>query len=180
MSEAPVDPKTIALRRECQAQFQNAGYTALSFTIWLRFLRWVKIFALTTPVIFAALATKAIVSNNAPVMAAVFALLAAIIPPTFQAGELGASIRKYTRMAGEFTNLRDRFRQLEEVYSLKPYAEFEAAFQKTFARMENARAKALSPPEWTFRCAQTKWKQGHYEPDPTPTKGMSDDRKQGT
>jgi hypothetical protein len=91
--------------------------------------------------------------------------LAAIIPPTFQAAGLSESIQEYRRMAGEFTNLRDRFRQLEEVYSLKPYDEFEAAFATTFSRMEKARAKALSPPEWTFRCARKKWQKGHYTPD---------------
>ncbi len=170
MTEQVADLRTLALKNECQTQYQNAGYTALSFTIWLRFLRWVKVFALSAPVIFAALATKEIVSDSSPTLAAVFALLAAIIPPTFQAAGLEDSIRDYTRLAGEFTNLRDRFRQLEEICSLKPFAEFEAAFASTFTRMEKARSKALSPPEWTFKCAQKKWQKGHYDPDPKPAK----------
>jgi hypothetical protein len=68
-------------------------------------------------------------------------------------------------MAGEFTNLRDRFRQLAEIESLKSFSEFEASFAKQRDRIEKARQRPLSPPEFCFWLAQRKWKTGDYQPD---------------
>jgi hypothetical protein len=89
-----------------------------------------------------------------PALAAVCAFLAVLIPPSFQAGKLDASIKQYTNMAGEFTNLRDRFRQLAEISSLKPFEEFEAESGPVFGRLEKARARALTPPHWCFLLAR--------------------------
>jgi hypothetical protein len=160
-----LDVGTKALKEECLNQFQNCGYTALTFTIWLRVLRWVKIFSLASPVMLGAVATWHIVGETMPALAAVCAFLAVLIPPTFQAAKLDGSIKQYTTMAGEFTNLRDRFRQLAEILSLKPFDEFEAAAAPIFARLEKARVRALTPPHWCFLMARRQWQAGNYEPD---------------
>lgn len=131
-----------ALKEGCLNQFQNCGYMALTFTIWLRVLRWVKLFSLFAPVVLGALATWNIVGEAMPATAAVCAFLAVLIPPPFQAAKLDASIKQYTTMAGEFTNLRDRFRLAAEFSSLKPFDEFEAEFKSLIGRLEKARARA--------------------------------------
>jgi len=37
-------------RKSVSINSKNCGYTALTFTIWLRFLRWIKLFSLFAPV----------------------------------------------------------------------------------------------------------------------------------
>ncbi|WP_314950569.1 hypothetical protein [Bradyrhizobium cosmicum] len=159
------DVRTTALKAECLNQFQNCGYTALTFTIWLRFLRWIKLFSLFSPVMLGAVATWNIVGESMPAMAAVCAFLAVLIPPTFQAAKLDASIKQYTSMAGEFTNLRDRFRLISEYSSLKPFDEFESAFNFLLTKLEKARARPLTPPHVCFLLARRQWQAGYYEPD---------------
>ena len=165
MNGQPLDARNAVLREECLNQFQNCGYTALTFTIWLRLLRWVKLFSLFAPVVLGALATWNIVGESMPAAAAVCAFLAVLIPPTFQAAKLDASIKQYTTMAGEFTNLRDRFRLIAEYSSLKPFDEFEAAFNFLFARLEKARMRPLTPPHVCFLFARRQWQAGYYKPD---------------
>jgi hypothetical protein len=168
-----LDVRTKSLKEECLNQFQNCGYTALTFTVWLRVLRWVKIFSLASPVVLGAVATWNIVGDSMPAVAAVCAFLAVLIPPTFQAAKLDGSIKQYTTMAGEFTNLRDRFRQLAEISSLKPFEEFETATAPIFARLEKARVRALTPPHWCFLIARRQWQSGYYEPDEHHRSGKS-------
>jgi hypothetical protein len=169
----PLDPRTAALKEECLNQFQNCGYTALTFTIWLRCLRWLRVLSLTAPVILGAVATWNIVGESVPWLAATCAFVAVLIPPTFQAAKLDASIKQYTTMAGEFTNLRDRFRLTAEYASLKPFEEFEAAFSTLFARLEKARARTLTPPHPCFLLARRQWQKGYYKPDEDHRSGKS-------
>jgi hypothetical protein len=97
----PLDVRTAALKQECLNQFQNCGYTALTFTIWLRFLRWIKLFSLFAPVVLGALATWNIVGDSMPAAAAVCAFLAVLIPPTFQAAKIDPSIKRYTTIPSD-------------------------------------------------------------------------------
>jgi hypothetical protein len=48
-------------------------------------------------------------------LAAVFSLLGTVIPLVYRSSKTDATIAQFVRLAGEFTNLRDRFRQLSEV-----------------------------------------------------------------
>ena len=65
-----------------------------------------------------------------------------------------------SHLAGEFKNLEDRFRQAALVSSQKPFTEFEAEVKPLFERLEQARSKSITPPEWTFKRAQKKVKSG--------------------
>ncbi len=47
----------------------------------------------------------------------------------------------------------------------KPFAEFEGEARPLFDRMEKARRRMLTPPEWCFKLAQRKHKAGHYTHD---------------
>ncbi len=93
---------------ECHRQSENRAYTATSFTIWLRFLQWVRAFCKVTPVVFGALATWKMVAQNSPAWGSVFTLLATVIPPAYSASGITARIEDYRVAAGEFVNLRDR------------------------------------------------------------------------
>ena len=57
--------------------------------------------------------------------------------------KIDKAIADYTPLAGEMTNLRDRFRQAATVSSHKPFPEFEAEAKPFLDRLEKARSKAL-------------------------------------
>ena len=68
-------------------------------------------------------------------------------------------------LTGEFTNLRDRFRQAALIASHRPFSDFDAEARQLMERLEKARSRALTPPEWCFKLAQRKHKAGHYSHD---------------
>jgi hypothetical protein len=156
---------TEELIAECQRQSENCNYTSLTFTIWLRFLRSTKAFCLTAPVIFGALATWKVVEQGSPIWGAVWTLLATVVPPAYRASKTDAAIAEYTTLTGEFTNLRDRFRQTALISSHKPFSEFEADAKPYLARLDKARQKTLTPPDLCFIFARRKIKAGHYHHD---------------
>jgi hypothetical protein len=158
------DPKQ-ALIDECQRQYENCNYTAVSFIIWLKVLRSIRTVLVVAPIAFGALATWKLLADNSAWAAAVFTLLTTAIPPAYRASRLDASIDDYTQLAGEFTNLRDRFRQAAWISSHKAFADFEADAKPLIARLEKARSRALTPPNWCFKRAQRTIKADNYTHD---------------
>jgi hypothetical protein len=154
-----------ALIDECHRQSENCAYTSTTFTIWLRWLQGIRIFCTVSPIVFGALATWKMVAQNSPVWGAVSTLLATVIPPAYSASRTNRAIEDYRTFAGEFTNLRDRFRQAALISSHKPYAEFDADTKPFLDRLEKARKRMLVPPDWCFKLARRKHKAGHYHHD---------------
>ncbi len=161
-----------ALIDECHRQSENCGYTATNFTIWLRWLRGIRATLVVTPVIFGALATWRLLESSQG-LAAVFTLLATVIPPAHRALGIDEAIEAYTVMAGEFSNLRDRFRQAALISSHKPFGEFWADAQPLIARLEKARKRTLTPPQIFFKMARREHKAGHYKHDYDESKQLS-------
>jgi hypothetical protein len=155
---------TKALAAECERQFENCRDTAVSFIVWLKVLRWTRIFFVTAPIVFGALATWKLLAD-APVPAAIFTLLATVLPPVYKAIALDDAIKDYETLAGEFTNLRDRFRQAKLIASQKSYTEFEAEVNGLIPRLEKARSRTLAPPNWSFRKARESIEAGTYTHD---------------
>lgn len=160
-----MNPETQTLLDECRRQSENCGYTALTFVIWLRLLRWIRGFCLVVPIIFGAVATWKVVSSSSPVLGAVCALLATVIPVAYRASKTDEAIRQYQRRSGDFTNLRDHFRRVADAGVHKEFSVFERDTKPLFRRLEKARELMLSPPEWCFWLARRKWKAGHYRHD---------------
>lgn len=160
-----VNPIAQALLDECNREAENCQYTSLSFTIWLRTLRGRRTASMILPVIFGCLATAQIVTHYLPALAAVFTLLATAIPLVYRASKTDKAIAQFTRLAAEFTNLRDRFRQLGEVGVHKDVPVFEAEFRALMVRMDKARKNTETPPEWCFEEARKKIKAGHMHHD---------------
>jgi hypothetical protein len=151
--KAPID--------ECNRQSENCAYTATTFIIWLRVLRIIRLFCVVTLILFGALAAWKVMVDS-PAWAATWILLATAIPPAYRASGTDKTITDYQTLAGKMTNLRDRFRHAATIDSHKPFAEFDAATKPLFDRLEKARARSLTPPEWCFRSARKKHKAGHY------------------
>jgi len=171
-----VNPIAQALVDECNRERENCEFTALSFTIWLRSLRWRRTASMVFPVIFGALATWQIVTQYMPWMAAVLTLLATVIPLVYRASKTDAAIAQFTKLAGTFTNLRDRFRQLAEVGPHKETEVFEKEFAALMVKMEKARLHSETPPERCFKSAQKKIKAGHMSHDYDEAKGLQASR----
>lgn len=160
-----MDPRTQSLIDECHRQSENCSYTGVTFTIWLRWLKTFRLFCEVSPVIFGALATWKIVSQTSPTWAAVFTLLATVIPPVYRASKNDRAIDDYQNAAGEFSNLRDRFRQAATIYSHEDFTQFEAKVKPYLDRLEKARTRSLTPPNWVFWLAQRKVQSGDYKHD---------------
>lgn len=153
-----------ALMDECERQFENCRDTAVSNIVWLKVLRWTNIAFTVAPIIFGALATWKLLADST-VWAAIFTLLATVLPPVFKAINLDGTIKDYEKHAGEFMNLRDRFRQAKLIGSQKSVAEFETEVQALMTRMEKARARVLAPPNWSFKKARKEIESGTYTHD---------------
>jgi hypothetical protein len=162
--EAMTDELTKALADECERQIENCRDTAVSFITWLKVLRGMRMVFVAAPIVFGGLATWKLLADS-KALAAVFTLLATVLPPVHKAINLDETIKDYETLAGEFTNLRDRFRQAKLIASQKPFAEFETEFQELRQRLEKARSRALAPPNWSFRRARKHILTGVYVHD---------------
>lgn len=149
---------------ECERQFENCRDTAVSFVVALKVLRWTRIFFVVAPIVFGALATWKLLADST-VWAAVFTLLATVLPPVSKSINIEDTIKDYEKLAGEFMNLRDRFRQAKLIGSQKPVAEFEAHVMTLMDRMEKARTRVLTPPNWSFKIARKLITSGAYTHD---------------
>lgn len=146
------DPKA-ALIDECNRQSENCAYSATTFIIWLRVLRIIRLICVVAPIIFGAFAAWKVMAAS-PTWVATLVLLATAIPPAYRASGTDKAITDYSTLAGEMTNLRDRFRHAATIDAHKSFAEFDAATKPLLDRLEKARAVSLTPPEWCFRSAR--------------------------
>jgi hypothetical protein len=161
--------KSVELTRECKRQFDNCLYTAASLHIWLRWLRGWKIFFTLAPIFFGAVGSAKILTNsNDSTMKAIGAMgsfLGGVLSTIYAALKLDTNIGEAKTAAGEFTNLRDAFRQAALVSSKKSFEEFEAEFVKLRTRLEKVRSLGVTPPEVCFKLAQRKIRAGDYNFD---------------
>lgn len=156
-----------ALVRECVREEENCLYTSTSFLIWLRCLRWMRGALWVGAVAASAVAASHILRGDPSyrILMAAAALAAVILPGIGRAVRIDAAIREYAAAAAAFKNLQGEFRRAAQVWSQKPFPEFEAEARKLFRTMNDARKPSLTPPEFCFRLARRKVKQGHYEYD---------------
>jgi hypothetical protein len=89
-------------------------------------LRIIRVICVIAPIIFGAFAAWKVMADS-PGWAATWVVLATAIPPAYRASGTDKAITDYTRLAGEMTNLRDRFRHAATIDSYKSFAEFDAA-----------------------------------------------------
>jgi hypothetical protein len=155
-----------SLVEECMRQSKNCLYTAASFTEWLRWLKTFRTICLVCPLVFGALATWKIIEQNSPILAAVFALIAATITPIYLTLKVDEAISQYSDLAGEFTNLRDAFRREAGFWKDKSADEFRLAIAPLLERLEKARSHTLTPPRRFFEKAAKQIAEGVYDDDP--------------
>jgi len=108
-------------------------------------------------------------------LASVCAFLAGLLPTIYAALKFDDSLDAVARSATAFKNLQDCFRQMALIYSHDPVEQYQERFEEAMAKMNEARAAALTPPEWVFKLAQRKVKSGDYSFDHDEKR----DREQG-
>lgn len=161
-----MNPITEELISECKRQHENCQYTAVTFTIWLKYLKFFLCAGITISFLAGAFASWKIVNESSDPQiqfyAALAAFIAGIIPTLLAALKIEESINLYKKQAAEYTNLRDDFRLAFKVHSKKSFDEFELIFKQLMTRVEILRKESLTPPECIFCKAHRKIKQGHY------------------
>lgn len=158
--------KASDLVTECKRQVENCLYTSTAFFIWLRLLRYVRLFFVVTPLVLGSIASWKLLTQldlqAVKLLASVCAFFAGLLPTVYAALKLDDTLEQVKRAASEFKNLQDRFRQVAIISSKKPFADFEADFNAVMDRMEAARSPSLTTPEFIFKWAQRKVKSGDY------------------
>ncbi len=161
--------KVNELVQECRRQQESCNYTASGLYSWQKSARRWKVFFIVAPIIIGGLAGWQALGQfgepAAKLIGPFLGLLAGFFPAIYSALDLGMQVADIGRAASEFTNLRDRFRQLANIKSLGAESDFETAFEALMDRMDAIRTNSPSIPEWAFKNAQKKIKRGHYDFD---------------
>ncbi len=141
-------------------------YTSTTLYIWLRFCRSLKTAFLVVPLICGSLSTWSVLTRSDVQsfrnLTALFSFMAGLLPAVYAALKLDRHLDQCCRLAGEFKNLQDRFRQAGDISYHKSFTEFESDVHPLLKRLEKARAESFTAPEWCFRRAQKKINKGDY------------------
>ncbi|MEW2915513.1 hypothetical protein AB1A64_00430 [Ruegeria sp. ANG10] len=116
-----------ALVAECAEQARNTIYTSTTFYIWLKWLKGMRgaLWILAAASGAGAASTVLKQSEENQVLVAGLALLAVIIPGAIKALKLDDTILDYETAAAKFKNAEGTLRRAANVWSHKPFAEFE-------------------------------------------------------
>lgn len=160
------DLRVDELVKECRRQEESCAYTAVGLYIWQKRSRQWKTSFIVAPIILGGLASSQIISDMpwewTSYAAAGLALLAGFFPAIYEALGMDMRVREIGTSATEFTNLRDRFRQMAAIHANSSFDEFKAAFEQLMDRMDAARSASPPLPEWCFKEAQKKLASGDY------------------
>lgn len=159
-----------ALVRECAEQSRNSIYTSTQFYICLKWLKGVRaaLWVIAAASGTGAASTALSQHDDLELLVAALSLLAVVVPGAIKALKLDDTIAAYEAAAAKFKVAEGELRRAADVWSNKPYDEFEDEARKALASLDSARAASLTPPEWFFRKAQRKVQSGDYDPDKLP------------
>ena len=161
--------KNVELAKECKRQYENCLYSASSLLIWLRWLRGLKVFFTIAPIVFGSLGSWKILTASSEettkTIGAIASFLGGLFSTIYSALKLDTHIAEVRGAAGEFTNLRDSFRQAALVSSKESFEDFKGEVAKLRVRLDKVRALCLTPPNVFFRLAQRKINAGDYSFD---------------
>jgi hypothetical protein len=159
--------RTRALRDECLRQEESCRYTGASLYVWQKHARLWKVAFIVAPILLGGVAGSQILGligeSWGQAIGLFCGLLAGFFPAIYSGLEMGMHVEEIGRAAGEYTNLRDRFRNLAHVKALDSFDEFNSAFEVLMDRKDAVRANAPTAPEWCFKRAQQKMNKGDYE-----------------
>ena len=157
------------LVKECRRQEESCKYTAAGLYNWQKRAQiWKNVF-IVAPIILGGIASSQLLKGGGEpatwtnYAAAGLALLAGFFPAIFEALGMDMRVREIGTAAGEFTNLRDRFRLLGNIGADMTFEELQPAFEQLMDRMDAARKTAPPLPERYFREGRAKIEAGDYD-----------------
>jgi hypothetical protein len=169
------EPITARLIAECRREEENCLYTSTAFFIWLRWLKAFRAALWVGAAVGGGVAASHILRGDPAfkVTMAFAALTGVLLPAIGRALHLDTTIQDYTVAAARIKNLQGEFRRAAQVWSLKPFAQFDHEAERPFKAMAEARKPSLTPPEIVFRLARRKIKKGHYSYDVDETSSLT-------
>lgn len=153
---------------ECLRQEESCNYTSAGLYIWQkRATSWKNIFVVA-PIVLGGVASSQILTSGdeshwTDLLAAGLALLAGFFPAIFEALGMDMRAKEIGASASEFTNLRDRFRQLANFGADMEFEDLNPQFEQLMDRMDAARAAAPPLPEKFFNLGRMKIEAGDYK-----------------
>lgn len=161
-----MNPQTDAIVKACKEQASSCQYTAAALYHWLRAAVWANRLWNALPVVFGALATFSIIADGYPILSAILALLAGLLPSIYEKLELQTHTDEILSQAGQYKNLEHSFSNAASITSLDPNSQaLKTEFDSLMRRMEELRARPLPIPTKHFMAGRQQIKAGHYEPD---------------
>ncbi|SRR6266851_1990167 len=150
---------------ECRRQEESCLYTSTSLFEWLKWMRFLKVVFVVTPIILGGVATWPLLAHQDDYkwVTGACALLAGLAPAVYKSLDFDVSLNQIAKQANQFKILQDRFRQAWRVAALGPLEDFKKEFDDLMTRMDASRASSLSAPERFFRKAQSKVSAGDYD-----------------
>jgi hypothetical protein len=157
--------QTQAIIKECRIQAEHCEYTSAGLFMWLQAAIWHNRLWNSLPIIFGALAAFGLLQQHCPYVASFLALLAGLLPAIYDKLNLEAHTEEIFSQAGQYNNLRHRFRQTAEIISLESLEALKTEFASLMRQIEDLRSRPLILPEKYFLAGRAKVKAGHYKPD---------------
>lgn len=157
------------LVKECRRQEESCRYTSAGLYIWQKSAQWWKNIFIVAPILLGGAASSKLIVGSSDsdlyfnYFAAALALLAGFFPAIFEALGMDMRAREIGTAAGEYTNLRDRFRVLGNVGADMKFEELNPAFEQLMDRMDAARNTSPPLPERYFRKGRAKIEAGDYQ-----------------
>lgn len=159
-----MDQKYETIIQECKREEENCLYTSTTFFFWLSFLRKVKTFFISIPLILGGIASIQILSESEngliKYLIALSALIAGVLPSIFSALKVEAKIESLDTTASKYKIMQGKFRRLRTISIHNETLEDE--FNRTIEEIEELKSVSLTAPERYFLKAQKKIKKGDY------------------
>jgi hypothetical protein len=158
---------SIELLKECKRQVENCETTVAGMFAVVKRLSFWRLWMSASGVVFGAFSGISLLEAQAIqawiIVASLSAFLAGLMPTLIKALGLDEGIADARACAGEFTNLRNRFRYAANVYSELFLEELKRETDPYFDRLELVNERAVSVPEWAFKRAVQKREEGDYQ-----------------
>jgi len=104
--------------------------------------------------------------EKSELLIAISALLAGLFPAIFKALDLDNNTKQILSSAAEFTNLRDRFRQLGKIKPTETFDELYQSFETLVEKLEDVRRLSPPLPNKHFKSARKSIEAGNYTNEP--------------